>query len=135
MEAVPWPGKSYIIQHKASGHAITLVDGKVRLDHLKSECNCAARWICNERNGWLGFRNPVSGTYRPRVASLGIGASSSRAAIEAADGGDICVRKNPDDGYILLVKQRDSLLRIDVNNGNTLVASERRGAVWVFFEV
>ncbi|RYP56255.1 hypothetical protein DL771_012042 [Monosporascus sp. 5C6A] len=129
METVPWPGKSYIIRHKDSGLPITLTDGKVRLGHVNSECKCTARWICDERDGWLGFRNPVSGTY------LGTATSSSKRAIEVVDQGDICVRKNPDGGYILLVKQRDSLLKVDVNNRETLVASERRGAVWVFSEV
>ncbi|RYP43148.1 hypothetical protein DL770_011828 [Monosporascus sp. CRB-9-2] len=129
MNTVPWPGKSYIIRHKDSDRAITLVDGKVHLAHLTSECNCAARWICNERDGWLGFRNPVSGTY------LGIGTSSSKGTIEAVDQGGFCARKNPDGGYILLVKQRDSLLKVDVNPAATLVASERRGAVWVFSKV
>ncbi|RYP48324.1 hypothetical protein DL768_005780 [Monosporascus sp. mg162] len=129
MEAVPWPGKSYMIRHKASGRAIMLANGKVRLDHLNSECHCTARWTCSERDGWLGFRNPVSGTY------LGIGTSSSKGTIEVVDQGDICVRKHPDGGYILLVKQRDSLLKVDVNYADTLVASERRGAVWMFSEI
>ncbi|RYP61679.1 hypothetical protein DL769_007608 [Monosporascus sp. CRB-8-3] len=128
-ETVPWPGKSYIIRHQATGQAITLVDGKVCPDHWNSECNCTARWICNERDGWLGFRNPVSCTY------LGIGTSSSRGAIEVVDQGDICARKNPDGGNILLVKQRDSLLKIDVDNRDTLVTSARCGAVWVFSEI
>ena len=71
-ETPPWPGSTYVIRERATGRAITVVgrDGELRL--LDWDCGHDKRshWACEERGGWLGFRNPESKTYSKFVCGL-----------------------------------------------------------------
>ncbi|KAH8802619.1 hypothetical protein F5884DRAFT_802450 [Xylogone sp. PMI_703] len=63
IDVSPWPGKTYIIVDDQN-RAITLLNGNLRAEKTHYEGhNGSSRWYCVEKNGWLGFRNTVSGTY------------------------------------------------------------------------
>ncbi|RYO84891.1 hypothetical protein DL764_009257 [Monosporascus ibericus] len=67
-ETVPWPGNTFVIRERASGRAIMLVHGELRLSSWDCAGDRGAHWICEDKNGWLGFRNPVSNTYSKRFS-------------------------------------------------------------------
>ncbi|KAI1426494.1 hypothetical protein F5Y12DRAFT_742403 [Xylaria sp. FL1777] len=63
---VPEPGGLYMIRDLDSGKAITLVEGHVTLV-LDAGTRGGWQWKCEElREGWIGFRNVVSGKYLGR---------------------------------------------------------------------
>jgi hypothetical protein len=56
----PRPGGTYIIRDAEQHRAISLFDGKVCL--LPSDTlGASILWKCQERRGWLGFKNLSSG--------------------------------------------------------------------------
>jgi hypothetical protein len=59
--SVPWPSSTFIIRYSKTGEVLTLVDGQLVL--TKPGGRGCFRWDCVENNGWLGFRNEVSGKY------------------------------------------------------------------------
>lgn len=59
--SAPWPGSTFVIRSASCGRFLTLFDGKIVLSH--QDDRSSMRWACSEREGWLGFRNPVSGKY------------------------------------------------------------------------
>ena len=64
-ETAPWPGSTYVIREQATGRAITVVNrgGELRLEDWESGHDKRSHWSCEERGGWLGFRNPEYTTY------------------------------------------------------------------------
>lgn len=64
-ETAPWPGSTYVIREQATGRAITVVNraGELRLMDWESGHDKRSHWSCEERGGWLGFRNPEYKTY------------------------------------------------------------------------
>lgn len=60
---IPEPGKIYRVHHPDTKKVIALVEGKVELQQTSAQPGEGSFWTCVENNGWLGFRNSVSGTY------------------------------------------------------------------------
>lgn len=99
--SVPQPGKTYKIHNRDNEKHITLVEGEIRLLPRQSgqpEGGCY--WICVEKNGWLGFRNSVSGTYLGGDARGGFYAKVTDHKAQEY----FCVRHSAQGGYIILVK-------------------------------
>ncbi|KAM7198393.1 hypothetical protein V8F20_006154 [Naviculisporaceae sp. PSN 640] len=127
--AVPYPGETFIIIHKASGRPITLLeDGSLQLDKHRVYFACCSpalgrasaassrssiHWLCVERNGWLGFRSVRNGKY--------IGQSirpNSRMDIEVTSPHHkaweyFCARRHPQGGYLLQSPIEDSSGKIE----------------------
>lgn len=65
----PHRGRTFLIRSISSGDVITLSDGKVMLAQPDGR---ASHWVCEEANGWLGFRNVVSGKLLGRGLDWGL---------------------------------------------------------------
>ncbi|KAI0512496.1 hypothetical protein F5B22DRAFT_648602 [Xylaria bambusicola] len=55
----PSPGKTYMIFHRESGKMICLKNGDLNV--RKPDQQSGRYWKCVEKDGWLGFRETVSG--------------------------------------------------------------------------
>lgn len=62
-EVVPWPGSTFVIRERSTGRAITLVDNELQMQDWDCAGDRSSHWVCEERQGWLGFRSPVTRTY------------------------------------------------------------------------
>lgn len=65
-ETAPWPGSTFVILEKRTGRAIAVAGHQLSLEKRKSEKDFGDRrmhWVCEEKDGWLGFRNAATGTY------------------------------------------------------------------------
>lgn len=93
---VPWPGSTYIIRCINSGQVITLLNGDVILAQPDSP-GCS-HWACADHNGWLTFRNLVSGGF------LGPSGFVFLKCFENLnEGGNFCVRMRPQGGCVMLL--------------------------------
>ncbi|KAK7432535.1 hypothetical protein QQZ08_000742 [Neonectria magnoliae] len=130
-EAVPGPDEVFIIRHREHGLVITLVDGQLQLC-TKLSPQGGFHWRCVEKDGWLGFRNSISGTY--------IGHDERKkfiARVSHHKGHEkFCVRPHPKKGgYELLMRHGNELWRMDMgSDGKTLVETKQEGATWDFFK-
>lgn len=94
----PWKGCTYIIQYSKTGEALTLLDGQVVLE---KPGGCGHfKWHCVETEGWMGFRNPISGKYLGEdngelVCMVGHHLSCEHFIAQPV----------PDGGYLLLMRQ------------------------------
>jgi hypothetical protein len=59
--SAPEPGFTFIIRSVSCGRVITLLDGRIVLTQ-PGDCG-SIHWVCVEIDGWLGFRNLVSGKF------------------------------------------------------------------------
>ncbi|TGO25878.1 hypothetical protein BPAE_0071g00500 [Botrytis paeoniae] len=132
--AVPEPGGIFIIRKRGYGKIITLEDGQLQ---LKSDISGigGCHWICVERDGWLGFRNCISGTYIGHDGSGKFYAKVTRHK----DYESFCVRKHPNGDYLLLTKHWSKLWKMEIKmNGDgldELVETETGGTTWEFAKV
>jgi len=63
ISSFPEPDSTFIIKSTSSGLAIAVSEGKVvQAPPGGKECH----WVCIQTDGWLGFRNPVSGKFLGR---------------------------------------------------------------------
>ncbi|KAI1409316.1 hypothetical protein F5Y13DRAFT_170621 [Hypoxylon sp. FL1857] len=130
-ETPPWPGHTYIIRHPVSGRQITLVRGELRLEHHTGNQG-GYHWICVEKDGWLGFCDPVHGTYMG-CDTLGgyISKVKHHKACEF-----FCTRRHPDGGYVLLTQSGPALAKMSVAaDGSKLVETKGEGTAWEFVKV
>ena len=61
-EVVPWPGNTFVIRKRNTGRAISILNGKLMLRNWDANSDRASHWKCESSEGWLVFRNPISGT-------------------------------------------------------------------------
>ncbi|KAI5458469.1 hypothetical protein BGZ63DRAFT_47157 [Mariannaea sp. PMI_226] len=130
--AFPWPGETFIIRLRDTGQTVTLVDGRLELcDEFRPEGGC--HWRCEEKDGWFGFRNCVSGTY--------IGHDGKKKFIAKVshhrEHEYFCVRFNPKrGGFELLTRHGPELWRMNVGqDGKTLVETKGDSVTWDFFKL
>jgi hypothetical protein len=99
--SVPWPGSTYIIRSTStstSGHVITLLEGQVLLEEPGGRGS--SYWDCIEKDGWLGFRNPVSGNLLGHDDAGKLRCFTDRQG----DWEYFCVRMRPEGGFVLLLR-------------------------------
>ena len=116
----PWPGSTYIISSTSTNQVLTLRNGEVIL--AAPGGRGSIHWDCVEVNGWLGFRNSVSGcllTYFPHNKNK-IGCSVKKLA----DWEKIALRPKPGGGYVLMMTFWEGLRPIGtvIENGKTKLA-------------
>lgn len=134
--AIPQSGKTYKIHHPNTGRVLSLVDGNVQLqvqDHLKAPGGWS--WTCVEKNGWLGFKNYVSGTF---LGLAGNPKNTLQAKVTHHKAYEwFCVRHCPCGGYHLLVHYygKDELWKLACKDSTTLTITEGHGAKWKFEEI
>ncbi|OTA90878.1 hypothetical protein M434DRAFT_397654 [Hypoxylon sp. CO27-5] len=130
-ETVPWPGHTYIIRDPVSGRQITLVRGELSLENHAGDQG-GYHWICVEKGGWLGFYDPVHGTYMGRDNRGGY-----MCKVKHHKGHEyFCARRHPDGGYLLLTQHWDELLKMGIGkDGHKLVETNGEGTAWEFVKV
>ncbi|RYP10127.1 hypothetical protein DL764_000837 [Monosporascus ibericus] len=130
---VPDAGRTYMIRDLDSGKAITLVGGRLSLER-DAGTKGGWRWDCVERDdGWLGFREAVSGKYLGRDGRGGF-----RAEAHQFDSWEsLVLRPLREGGYHILAIHWWTLRRMGIANGGNLVecASKGGAARWEFVEV
>lgn len=124
-EVVPWPGKTFIIREKDIQRMLTLWGGKLEICSTASARGCF-HWDCTEQNGWLGFRNTVSGTYISFIRHLNYSVGTSQSFSQ------LTARRHPDGGYNLMANDGESLFKITLNPKKGLVWVEDIGTRWEF---
>ena len=138
--SIPWPGSTYIISHSTTSNVLTLASGKVTMTPPGGPPSSSGsiHWECVENNGWVGFRNRVSGRY------LGYdkGGSLICGAGQAKEWEQFCVRAHPDGGYVLLMTHWHELKPVGVIDGKKVVklgqhhkVKVEEGTVWKFVKV
>ncbi|KAI6090677.1 hypothetical protein F4821DRAFT_228805 [Hypoxylon rubiginosum] len=117
--APPYTGQTFAIRERKSGRLLTLINGRIRLEHCTGEQG-GWYWKCVEETGWLTFRSLVSGEY--------LGFQGNRR---------FCARRHPEGGYLLMLKQGDDLERIIIQEDNSVLLSpsEEKGTLWDFEKV
>ncbi len=107
--SIPWPGSTFIICSVDDGQVITLLDGQIKLTPPGS-CRGSMHWECVEANGWLGFRNPVSGKF------LGHDKKGNLCcAVDRQKGWEsFCVRMTPERSFILLMTHYEGLWQVGI---------------------
>ena len=103
---VPWPGSTFIIRSVSCGHVITLLDGQIALTQPGSRGSIY--WVCVETNGWLGFRNTVSGKFLGHDAKGRLCCSAERHQRWEY----FCFRMRPEGGCILLMTHYERLWHV-----------------------
>lgn len=134
--SVPQAGKVFILHDHKTGRVLTLLDGHVSLQPPGTP-GSAYRWMCEEREGWLGFKNIASGTY----LGHNFWGDVCAAAHQHMGWENFCVRIQPNGGYVLLMThwaQLWPLKQKDEGGMQKLLKAEapvKDGNVWVFVEV
>lgn len=130
-EAVPGPDEIFVIRNRENGMAIALVDGQLQLCEGVTAPG-GSHWRCVEKEGWLGFRNCVSGTYIGHDGEKKFIAKVSHHYPHEY----FCVRPHPQKGgYELLMRHGNELWRMNVgSDGKSLVETKHDGATWDFFK-
>lgn len=129
-ETVPWPGETFVIREPNQGLAITLTEGRLRLrQEMGNRGGC--HWVCVDRNGWLGFRNAVSGTYLGHDQK-----GNFYAKVQHHEPHEyFCARRHPRGGYILLMRHGNDLQKMAIGeDGESLVETKGEGTAWEFFK-
>ena len=130
-EAVPAPDQTFLIRDPECGKSIVVIDGNLQL-HGTLPYNPASQWTCFEANGWLGFRNRAT---RMVMGHNGRGWFHAKVTHHRAHEW-FQARRHPDGGYLLLVKHRDYLWRMDVaEDGKGLLEKPEGGKRWEFVAV
>ncbi|RYP53432.1 hypothetical protein DL768_001577 [Monosporascus sp. mg162] len=132
VETVPWPGNTFVIRERATGRAITLVDGKLCLKNWYCAGDRGAHWVCEGKEGWLGFRNPVSGTYIGHSDRGNFCANATKHEPWEY----FCAIRHPEGGYLLLKRHGAALWKMDVTaDGCRFYETEDEGTVWEFVKI
>jgi hypothetical protein len=130
--SVPWPGSTFMIRHAATGHIITLHDGRIQLLPLGSRGSIY--WACVETKGWLGFKNTITGCF------LGHNFHGNLVCVARKHLGweNFEARLRPEGGYVLLMTHFERLWHVGVrmDMGTQRLAKLGDGAadgeVWEF---
>ena len=133
--SVPWPGSTFIIRSILSGEVITVYDGKVTL--APPGGRGSIHWVCVETEGWIGFRNLVTGRYLGHDPKGRLCCSASKHR----GWENFCVRSTPDGGYVLLMTHFEKLwpVGIKLEQGAAVLAKIENGSPrsidWEFIKV
>ncbi|OTB18056.1 hypothetical protein K445DRAFT_56017 [Daldinia sp. EC12] len=130
-ETVPWPGHTFIIREPISGKQLTIVRGELRLEPHKGDQG-GYHWICVEKNGWLGFCDPIHNMFMGHD-SLGTFVAQVR---HHKPHEYFCTQRHPDGGYLLLTNYKDWLWKMAIaEDGQKVVTTKGEGTAWEFVKV
>ncbi|KAI1499765.1 hypothetical protein F5X99DRAFT_388546 [Biscogniauxia marginata] len=131
--SAPEPPGVYMIRDMDSGRALVLEDSRLTLQRDVGT-NGGWRWHCVEKHdGWLGFREAVSGNYLGRDGRGGFYAKASKFDSWEA----FVLRPQKAGGYHLMGIDWWTLKRMGVggNDGLVEVQTPREAVRWEFIEV
>lgn len=130
---VPWPGSTFIIRSLSSGKFLTLLDGNIMLTGGRG----SIEWACVENNGWLGFRNIVSGKFLGHDKKGELCCFAERHRMWEL----FCVRMRPEGGCVLLLTHWNSLWHVGIREEQGVEKLAKIGAggcggmVWEFIPI
>lgn len=131
VESIPAADCTFIIRHRETGRIIALVDGDLRLCDGNG-IRDGFYWHCVRKDGWLGFRNSVSGTYIGRYNESKRYTASAKKHLSHEFFNLLPNRKG---GYEFLTRHGDEQWSMAVaEDGATLVEVKGEGALWDFLE-
>jgi hypothetical protein len=126
-----------MIREVESGKAITLVNGRLTLVR-DAGTRGGWQWHCEEQDdGWLGFRDAVSGKYLGHDNRDGFRVQASKHLSWES----FILRPREAGGYNLLVKDGNRLRAMAVTDADKmsprllLASNAKEGARWEFVEV
>ncbi|KAM0262136.1 hypothetical protein ACHAQJ_001878 [Trichoderma viride] len=129
---VPWPGRVYMIQEKASKRAITFRNGSLFLQGTGEDGDECQHWLCVEAEGYFGFFNSRSGKYLGHNGGWDIKAS----AVYLQGWEYFTPRRHPKGGYQLLMPYHQTLREVAVyDEGQRLVGRQHGTTLWEFVTV
>ncbi|KAH6974198.1 hypothetical protein BKA56DRAFT_733848 [Ilyonectria sp. MPI-CAGE-AT-0026] len=129
-DAAPQAGDTYIIKERVHGRVITVIEGRLQLETRPNRAG-SWRWLCTEKDGFLGFRNTVSGRYLGHNSSWNMVVN----AMNHKHWENFHARRQPVGGYTLLAPHWSTMRQISIGEDNTLVAGDERGTVWEFMKL
>lgn len=134
IENLPIPGKSLMIRTRKEPHLIlTLCSGELKFLR-KPIPGGGCFWQCVKKDGWLGFRNTVSGTYLGHDGQGKLYAKQSHH--EPFE--HFTMERDVDGGYILqqLMGPNNELVQVCLNeDGKSLMQQKEGGTAWDFIDV
>lgn len=146
VEICPEPGGTFVLSTINTNRILVLKYGQLCLAEEPTEAY-GSLWQCVEKDGWLGFRNTVSGTYighnncRPRSPKEGISYTwrFQGSASKHTDCEFLQVRRHRSGGYSLWVKHYDKLFPMaadpkGVDDGVFVDTNGRNWITWEFLE-
>ncbi|KAI0502732.1 hypothetical protein F5B22DRAFT_59120 [Xylaria bambusicola] len=122
-----------MIRHRASGKAISLKNGSLRLRE-DTNPHCMYYWKCEQTWGWYGFRDTASGNLLGRDGVFGFRATQKLHMPWEW----FMVSGHKNEGFHLRTPHWLSLRWVGIGaDGKTLVdaTSDDEAAVWEFVEV
>ncbi|KAA8569327.1 hypothetical protein MFRU_004g01450 [Monilinia fructicola] len=130
-EAVPHAGKTFVIRDREHGGVITLKEGHLQVSpHIPRAGGC--HWNCIERDGWLGFRNGVSGQFFGHDSK----GKFHCKVMHHRNNEWFCARAHPAGGHLLLMLHGDKFRQMKIgSDGTELVETDGQGTAWHFIEV
>ncbi|KHN99607.1 uncharacterized protein MAM_02460 [Metarhizium album ARSEF 1941] len=129
-DVVPRPNETYVILDRASGAALAICEGELRLERdLTKAGNCY--WRSVEKDGWMGFRETQLGRYLGHDFWWKFRADKT----EHSDYGYFVPRRLADGGYVLLAPSLGKLLQLVAGKNGELGAAEKGGTAWEFIRV
>ncbi|KAM0257179.1 hypothetical protein ACHAQJ_004540 [Trichoderma viride] len=131
--AIPWPENTYAILDKASGRALTVFEGQLRLMGQRGDnFEAGSLWLCVEAKGYFGFFNEQTGGYLGHDGCLQIHASAQRFNSNQR----FIPRRHFNGGYQLLTPSSDSQDQVAIAVcGEKLVTRQHGGTCWEFVKI
>ncbi|KAK6534374.1 hypothetical protein TWF281_005697 [Arthrobotrys megalospora] len=131
----PWPGYVYIISHGDSNKVLTYKDKKVIIADYEGKST--QRWVCHSRDGWVGLANDPGETTHflgfdnPEDKEPKIGC----AAVHLNVWEMFCVRKRPEEGFVILMRFKDTLRPMRLNKEGNLIVGRNWDHWWGFTKI
>lgn len=137
MASVPEPNHVYMIREVNLDQALTVLDGELTLTS-HTDTRGGWQWRCEEHpNGWMGFRDAVSGRYLGHDNRGGYIVQAKKFL----DWESFVIRHRKNGGYNLCVKYGHKLKPVGIAGGDGSEAKlvdasgSAEAALWVFIEV
>ncbi|PQE24592.1 hypothetical protein CJF31_00011245 [Rutstroemia sp. NJR-2017a BVV2] len=131
---VPVPGSTFLIRALHTHQVLTLSEGHLHLEPQPPPAG-GWHWACIERDGWLGFRNCVSGTFMGHDGKGGFHAKVTHHKCNEW----FVTRAVPGGGHLILILHGDKWRRMGVAEGGREVLEVEKagteGTVWEFVKV
>ncbi|KAI8965202.1 hypothetical protein F5Y11DRAFT_21586 [Daldinia sp. FL1419] len=125
----PYPNQMFAIRERTTGRYITLIEGQLRvLENVGDQGGWL--WMCVEKQGWLGFRNPVSSTYMGHDRGGNYWAEYKHHLWQES----FCVRRHPLGRYIMLSRKGDELRKVAIGADYKLIEAKKEDTLWDFIK-
>ena len=110
----PEPGTTYIIRSVSCGRVITLLEGNIELTE-PNDYGCS-HWACVDKDGWIEFRNRVSGGFLTYDYFGKLCCASQ--VVEKTE--RFCTRMTPNEGCVLIMLYQDGLHHLGIQGADSM---------------